>query len=268
MHIPVQSGSDAVLYSMKREYTNSDFCQLVDILLSKVPDISIATDVIAGYPSETEDDWLDTMKLCKKYNFPSLFINQFFPRPGTVAAKMEQIDRRIIKSRTKELSTFFKSYKTYDNMIGKIQEILVTETAFDKISLVGHNKFYQQVLVLEECQNKFDYSLMGRRLKVDIIGAEKFSLKCVVLEDISPKSWEKSFKTLKVTNSGDAAIISKSSAFESNIPGCNDCGCNDSCGFEKTSPLKEKFLNQKYLSIFGTISVLGLIILFQKSRKI
>merc|ERR1712087_341225 len=107
---------------MKREYTREDFMKLVDILLEQVPYISIATDIIAGYPSETEEDWVDTMTLCKKYDFPSLFMNQFFPRPGTVAARMEQLDRKIVKKRTKELAEYFKTYTTYDKFLGEVQE--------------------------------------------------------------------------------------------------------------------------------------------------
>lgn len=209
MHIPIQSGSNAVLYNMKREYTREDFESLVDILLETVPNISIATDIIAGYPSETDDDWKDTMSLCVKYKFPSLFINQFFPRPGTVAARMDQLDRRIVKSRTKELAQFFKSYTTYDHMIGEVQSVLVTETAFDNKSLVAHNKFYQQVLISVECQQKFDYSLIGRLLKVQIVTAEKHSLKCKVFEDVSPKSWQA--RNLNAAGDNSASNIKLSS---------------------------------------------------------
>lgn len=53
--------------------------------------MTIATDIICGFPTETEDDFLETIKLCEKYKFPSLFINQFYPRPGTPAARMERI---------------------------------------------------------------------------------------------------------------------------------------------------------------------------------
>lgn len=60
---------------------------MVDYLKAKVPDITIITDIIAGFPTETAEDWEETMALCREYDFPSLFINQFFPRPGTPAAR-------------------------------------------------------------------------------------------------------------------------------------------------------------------------------------
>merc|ERR1719354_442157 len=143
MHVPVQAGSDRTLYEMRREYDVSDFCRVVDTLTEKVPGVSIATDVICGFPSECREDFEGTMGLVRKYKFPSLFINQFFPRPGTPAAKMEQIDRREIKKRTKRLSELFHSYQPFTHKLGEIHKILITEIAHDGHSLVGHNKFYE-----------------------------------------------------------------------------------------------------------------------------
>ncbi len=76
LHVPVQSGSDAVLSEMRREYTRNDFCKVVDVLRHRVPGINIATDVICGFPTETEEDFKETFALCEKYKFPSLFVNQ------------------------------------------------------------------------------------------------------------------------------------------------------------------------------------------------
>ncbi len=66
LHVPVQAGSDSVLEDMKREYTNADFCKVVNVLRKRVPGITIATDIICGFPTETESDFQDTMALCKK----------------------------------------------------------------------------------------------------------------------------------------------------------------------------------------------------------
>lgn len=76
LHVPVQSGSDAVLRDMRREYTADDFSKVVNVLRRKVPGVTIATDIICGFPTETDDDFNETVALCKKYEFPSLFINQ------------------------------------------------------------------------------------------------------------------------------------------------------------------------------------------------
>ncbi|RXN15888.1 threonylcarbamoyladenosine tRNA methylthiotransferase [Labeo rohita] len=83
--------------------------------LGQVPGITIATDIICGFPGETDEDFEQTMELVRQYRFPSLFINQFYPRPGTPAAKMEQIPAHMKKQRTKELSALFHSYNPYDH---------------------------------------------------------------------------------------------------------------------------------------------------------
>ena len=114
---------------MKREYTNEDFCQVVDFLRSKIPAITIATDIIAGFPTETEEDFLDTLELIRKYKFPSLFINQFFPRPGTPAAKLTRIPANQVKKRTKVASDLFQTQFPYTHKLGEVQTILVTEVS-------------------------------------------------------------------------------------------------------------------------------------------
>ncbi|XP_026487231.2 threonylcarbamoyladenosine tRNA methylthiotransferase [Vanessa tameamea] len=170
LHVPVQSGSDQVLSDMKREYTRADFERVVNFLRNKVPGMTIATDIICGFPTETEEDFNDTMTLCKKYRFPSLFINQFFPRPGTPAAKMQRVPGQEVKKRTKELSEFFRSYEPYGHKVGQVQEVLVTDISHDKNYYVAHNEFYEQVLVPKE--DKY----MGKMVTVKITSATKFSM--------------------------------------------------------------------------------------------
>ncbi|XP_014682017.1 PREDICTED: threonylcarbamoyladenosine tRNA methylthiotransferase-like [Priapulus caudatus] len=177
LHVPVQSASDSVLMDMKREYCRDDFCQIVDFLRERVPGITIATDVICGFPTETEEDFKETMDLVSQYRFPSLFINQFFPRPGTPASKMRQVPAQEIKKRTKAISELFQSYRPYDHKVGEKQRILVTEVAFDKKNFVGHNKFYEQVIV------PGDERLMGRMLDVEIVTVGKHYLSGRVLRD-------------------------------------------------------------------------------------
>ncbi len=70
----------------------------------RVPGVTIATDIICGFPGETEEDFQETLDLVKLYRFPSLFINQFYPRPGTPAAKMEQVPAHVV-SVDKEMDT-------------------------------------------------------------------------------------------------------------------------------------------------------------------
>ncbi|CAK9827561.1 Threonylcarbamoyladenosine tRNA methylthiotransferase [Anthophora retusa] len=171
LHVPVQSGSDQVLADMKREYTRADFEQVVDFLQERVPGLTIATDIICGFPTETEDYFEETMDLCKKYNFPSLFINQFFARPGTPAARMPKVPTQEVKKRTKRLSEYFQTYSPYNGRIGLVQDVLVTEVSHDKNHYVGHNKSYEQVLV----PLKEEY--LGKMIKVKIVETSKYSMK-------------------------------------------------------------------------------------------
>uniref|UniRef100_H2YA80 tRNA-t(6)A37 methylthiotransferase n=1 Tax=Ciona savignyi TaxID=51511 RepID=H2YA80_CIOSA len=177
LHVPVQSGSNQTLHEMRREYSRADFEQVVDTLRKNVPGISIATDIICGFPTESDEarnilgDFDDTMTLCEKYKFPSLFINQFFPRPGTPAARLPQIHRQEIKKRTKRLSELFRSYEPYGHQLGKIQTVLVTEIAHDQVHYVGHNKYYEQVLIA------MDENLMGKMFEVEIVETGKHFLK-------------------------------------------------------------------------------------------
>uniref|UniRef100_A0A2K6CFE9 tRNA-t(6)A37 methylthiotransferase n=1 Tax=Macaca nemestrina TaxID=9545 RepID=A0A2K6CFE9_MACNE len=171
LHIPVQSASDSVLMEMKREYCVADFKRVVDFLKEKVPGITIATDIICGFPGETDQDFQETVKLVEEYKFPSLFINQFYPRPGTPAAKMEQVPAQVKKQRTKDLSRVFHSYSPYNHKIGERQQVLVTEESFDSKFYVAHNRFYEQVLVPK------NPAFMGKMVEVDICESGKHFMK-------------------------------------------------------------------------------------------
>lgn len=188
LHVPVQSGSDSVLGEMKREYCRKEFERVVDTLRDSVPGITIATDIICGFPTETEADFEETMTLCGKYEFPSLFINQFYPRPGTPAAQMKRIPANQVKLRTKRLTDLFNTYEPYTNRIGNEYTALVTDISHDKKHYVGHNQFYEQILL------PMEKDLLGKSANVRIVSATKFSMIGEILE--SKDAW-KSCTTLK-----------------------------------------------------------------------
>lgn len=191
LHVPVQSGSDAVLTDMKREYCRKDFEHVVDFLKERVPGVTIATDIICGFPSETDDDFEESVSLCAKYKFPSLFINQFFPRPGTPAAKMPRVaTTQEVKKRTKRLSELFQSYEPYGHKLGEVQDVLVTEISHDKKHYVGHNKFYEQVLVPQEPE------MLGRMVKVKITATHKH---CLIGEPLESTSKDEKYAVVNNT---------------------------------------------------------------------
>ena len=131
LHVPVQSGSNAVLGAMRREYTVETFEAVADTLLARVPELTLATDIIAGFPGESEDDHLATLRLVRKYRFPILNISQFYPRPGTPAAKMRRVSTHIVQERTRDLTAVFKSYTPYEHLVGTEQRA-ATDVASDK----------------------------------------------------------------------------------------------------------------------------------------
>jgi len=117
LHVPIQSASDAVLADMKREYSSSDFRHIVAFLREKDPHVNILTDLILGFPTETEADFQETVSLVDELRFSSLFINQFFQRPGTPAARMRQVPTQERKRRTRIVSELFNSYTTFDKKV-------------------------------------------------------------------------------------------------------------------------------------------------------
>ncbi|XP_040209719.1 threonylcarbamoyladenosine tRNA methylthiotransferase isoform X2 [Rana temporaria] len=171
LHIPVQSASDSVLMDMKREYCIADFKRVVDFLKERVPGITIATDIICGFPGETDEDFKETLKLVEEYQFPSLFINQFYPRPGTPAAKMVQVPAHVKKLRTKELSQLFHSYNPYDHKIGPQQHVVQDQDFVISQYFINHTLFHEQVLVPK------DPAFMGKMVEVDIYETGKHYMK-------------------------------------------------------------------------------------------
>ncbi|CAI7786811.1 unnamed protein product, partial [Closterium sp. NIES-54] len=147
LHLPVQSGSNSVLEGMKREYTVEEFCRVVDTLMGLVPGLEIATDIICGFPGETAADFEQTMDLIRKYKFAQVHISQFYPRPGTPAARMPKVPSGEVKQRSRALTTLIESFTPYTNLLGTTQRVWITDVAADKTKLVGHTDSYVQVLV-------------------------------------------------------------------------------------------------------------------------
>ncbi len=165
-HLPLQSGSDRLLKKMNRHYTKSDYLRLVEKIRSAVPDISLTTDIIVGFPGETEEDFLETMDVVEKVRYDSAFTFIYSRRTGTPAAKMEdQIDEAVIKNR-------------FDRLLKRIQEIGREETArFTgqcREVLVENVNEHDPSLVTGRLDNNFvvhfkgDSSLIGRIVPVSL----------------------------------------------------------------------------------------------------
>jgi len=111
LHIPVQSGSDRILKKMNRNYKIKDFLLIVDKFREQIPRIIISTDIIVGFPGETEEDFNKTLSLIRKIKPDILNISRFWPMPGTLAEKMEQIPVEECKKRVVKLTNLYKKIK-------------------------------------------------------------------------------------------------------------------------------------------------------------
>ena len=173
IHIPVQSGSNAVLDKMLREYTIEEFNYLCDKFLDGVPNITIATDIICGFPTEKRENFQETLNLVEKYKFPVINISQFYPRPGTVAAKWKKIDTKEVHYRSKALDELFNSYSNYKHLLNTEQRVWVHDTNEEAKNkkenmMVAHNKSYVKVLIPK------DEELFGKELLVKIKEVSKW----------------------------------------------------------------------------------------------
>ena len=99
LHLAIQSGDDEILKKMNRKYNSKQFLKLVASLKSLIPDIILTTDIIVGFPGETKKQFENTIKICKKIGFQKAYIAQYSPRPGTIAAKLEDNVPAIEKKR-------------------------------------------------------------------------------------------------------------------------------------------------------------------------
>ena len=150
VHIPVQSGSDTVLGRMRRRYTVSQFMELVDELRSGCPDISIATDMICGFPGETDEDHAKSVELIRELRADTVNITRFSARPGTDAASMEQVHGRISAERSAELTRVKNETEQDVNsaMVGRRYRALATERG--KEGTIVRTGNYRPVVIREE----------------------------------------------------------------------------------------------------------------------
>ena len=141
LHLPVQSGSDRILTAMNRHYTRGEYVDLVEYLRRKIPDAILTTDIIVGFPGETEEDFEDTLNLVRFLRFDMIFAFQYSPRSGTPAAKMEeQVSKEIKTERFQRLLDTQNeiSYAINQKYLGKRLRILVEgESKHDRTMFTG-----------------------------------------------------------------------------------------------------------------------------------
>ncbi|MCP2282878.1 tRNA-2-methylthio-N6-dimethylallyladenosine synthase [Promicromonospora umidemergens] len=130
LHMPLQSGSDRVLRAMRRSYRSEKFLGILDRVRAAMPDASITTDIIVGFPGETEEDFAETLRVVEASRFSSAFSFQYSPRPGTPAATMpDQLPKAVVQERFERLLALQEriSGEEADKQVGRTLEVLVGE---------------------------------------------------------------------------------------------------------------------------------------------
>ncbi len=162
LHVPVQSGSDSVLRKMNRYYTKKEYLELVNYFKKNIKELTLATDIIVGFPTETEKDFKETLDLIKKCKFDIVNISRFGQRKNIEANKYKELSGTIKKERSR-LTTILCSEIALENnkkLIGKTKEILITESGKNNTS-IGRTNEYKQVVVSKKVE-------LGEKLKVKI----------------------------------------------------------------------------------------------------
>ena len=172
LHIPVQSGSNKVLRDMKRRYKVEAYKRVVEEIRQAIPNITISTDIIVAYPTETKEEFKETYNLIKETKPEVLNLSRFWARPSTPAAKLKQITGTESKVRSKKINDLFRKIQleSQQKWIGWEGEVLIDEVG-TKNSMIGRNDYYKQV-VFRNSKLK-----IGERRKVKILYAKQYDLR-------------------------------------------------------------------------------------------
>lgn len=174
VHLPIQSGSDDILRKMNRKYTIDEYKKLFDQIKSKVKNVAITTDIIIGFPNETDDDFKKTLDIVNYCKFDGAYTFIFSPREGTAAARMEdKISMEVKEKRLQELNSLVNKYSLESNqrLVGKVVEVLV-----NGISEKDSNKVYGYTETMKLVNIVGGKELIGKIVPVKITDAKSFSL--------------------------------------------------------------------------------------------
>lgn len=176
LHLPVQSGSDRILKVMQRGYTNSEFEVMVDQVRRAVPEITLSTDIIVGFPTETEEEFRESMALVERVKPDVLNLSRFGARSGTKAAAMEgQISSQIAKKRSSLMTGLSKRIQNERNRgwIGWKGPVLVDEQV--RGAVIGRNFAYKPCLI----RSDFGVCPLGSEVDVEVTDATASTLRAI-----------------------------------------------------------------------------------------
>ena len=174
LHLPVQSGSNRVLKMMNRHYTREDYFTLIDKVRAVRPDISLSTDIMVGFPGETEEDFEETLDLVKRVKYDNAFTFIYSRREGTRADKMEnQVPKDVKDARFQRLldTVYAIQREKYEALHGTVQEVL-----FESVSKNDPTKMSGRTAGFKLVHASYDADCIGKMVPVKITGGNTFSL--------------------------------------------------------------------------------------------
>jgi tRNA-2-methylthio-N6-dimethylallyladenosine synthase len=130
LHMPLQSGSDGILRAMRRSYRRDRYLSILDNVRARIPEAAITTDIIVGFPGETEQDFAATLEVVERARFSAAFTFQYSPRPGTPAAEMaDQVPKPVVQERYDRLVAVLERISLEENqrLVGSTAEVLLSE---------------------------------------------------------------------------------------------------------------------------------------------
>ena len=174
IHLPLQSGSDEILKRMGRRYTQKEYLELFNKIKNKIDNVAVTTDIIVGFPNETEEDFEETIKVVNECKYDSAFTFIYSPREGTPAAKMEDgVDLETKEERLHKLNELINKYSLENNKKyeGKIEKVLIEGVSEkDEEKVFGYTETMKLVNVINAKED------IGKIIDVKITEAKSFSL--------------------------------------------------------------------------------------------
>ncbi len=176
IHLPLQSGNSKVLREMNRKYTKEEYLELVNKMKKQIPDVVFSTDIIVGFPGETDEEFEDTLDVVKKVNFEQIFMFIYSKRDGTIAAAREdQVPENIKHIRFDKLKELYESRVDENNekYIGTVQKLLIEGTSKNNEETLEGRTNTNKIVIFTPNEN----SKIGSIVSVKIIEAHKWYLK-------------------------------------------------------------------------------------------
>lgn len=186
IHLPAQAGSNSVLERMRRGYTREEFIEKVNMIRSHIPDIAIGTDIIVGFPGETEEDFNETLRLLEEVKFDNLYSFKYSPRKGTLASRMEDnVPKKVKIERLIKVQNLQKKIQLEKNrsFVGKIIKVLVTGNSRKDPSIYAGRDEGNRVVNFRASKN-----LIGEFVNVLVEEPTPHSLKGVWVEDANSQN--------------------------------------------------------------------------------